>query len=173
MCMVGKSIKYSDLYEGDSSVFPPRNFIALSFNLGNRFVRWKPSLLSLDGHFHLLLCEQQKENGKEKQRNNTVYFYIYLEEVFVSFRIGHWKILNCILKFFIMHFWQNINRKLYLKFYFMYVSVLSASMTVCHMYNCYLQRPSEGSGFPAIVVKMVKNHHVNSENQTLVLRKTT
>lgn len=26
-------------YEGDSSVFPPRNFIAISFNLGNRFVR--------------------------------------------------------------------------------------------------------------------------------------
>lgn len=58
-------------YEGDSSGFLPRNFMAISFNSGNRFAGWKPSLLSLDGHFHLLLCVQQKENGKEKQRNKT------------------------------------------------------------------------------------------------------
>ena len=69
-------------YKGDSSVFLPRNFTAISFNLGNRFVGWKPSLLSLDAHFHLLLCVQQKENRKEKQKNKTVCFYIYLEKVF-------------------------------------------------------------------------------------------
>lgn len=81
-------------YEGDSSVFLHRNFIAISFNLGSRFVGWKPSLLSLDGRFHLLLCVQQKGNGKEKPRNKTAHFSTYLKKVLST----HWKLWKLYFK---------------------------------------------------------------------------